>query len=111
MTGTLATRSDLRTELARTELGTDFRTDRIADARAEALFASELSALVEPTSEQVAAAIRRALLRYGGTRGCAAEVAAAYGDCPETAAPRTRWARTVVRSCYRCTRQSRPAAA
>jgi hypothetical protein len=88
MASTLATRTDLR-------------SDRLADARAEALFASELSAMVDPTPEQVTAAIRRALLRHGGVRGCAAEVAAAYGDRPETAAPRMRWARGVVRSCYR----------
>jgi hypothetical protein len=90
MASTLATRTDLR-------------SDRLADARAEALFASELSATVDPTPDEVTAAIRRALLRHGGVRGCAGEVAAAYGERPETAAPRMRWARSVVRSCYRCT--------
>ena len=34
--------------------------------------------------------------RLRATRGCAGEVAAAYGGHPETAAPRMRWARAVV---------------
>jgi hypothetical protein len=35
---------------------------------------------------------------HGGSRGCAGEVAAAYGDYPEIAAARMRWARTLVES-------------
>jgi len=76
-------------------------TDNLINAaRAEALFASGLSMGSRPTDADVAAAIRHAVRRYGGVRGCAGEVAAAYGDHPETAAPRMRWARQVVQRTY-----------
>lgn len=74
--------------------------DLLTTARAEALFTSDISASSQPSPVEVAVAIRRAVRRYGGTRGCAAEVAFAYGDHPETAAPRMRWARTVVETVY-----------
>lgn len=64
--------------------------------RAAALFASDLSALCEHTRVEVAAAIGRAIGTHHGIGGCAAEVAAAYGEHPETAAHRMRWALTVV---------------
>ena len=64
--------------------------DILAAARAAALFASGLPACSRPTGTQVAAAISDALRTYGGTRGCACEVAAAYGEYPETAAAATR---------------------
>jgi hypothetical protein len=70
--------------------------DLLTAARAEALFTSDLSASREPNTVEITDAIRRALRSHGGTRGCAAEVAAAYGDRPETAAPRMRWACAVV---------------
>jgi hypothetical protein len=72
----------------------------LAAARAEALFASSLSAYARPTAAEVAEAITLAVRRYGGTRGCAAEVAAEYGDHPETAALRMRWARQLVTAVY-----------
>jgi hypothetical protein len=78
----------------------DARALKLTAARAEALFVSDVSAQAQPTRDQVTQAIRYALRRSGGVRGCAAEVAAAYGDHPETAAPRMRWARTVVESLY-----------
>ncbi len=65
-------------------------------ARAEALFTSGLSARSEYTQVEVAAAIRHAIGTHNGIRGCVAEVAAAYGDHPETAAHRMRWARAVI---------------
>ncbi|MEU4423079.1 hypothetical protein AB0F81_20840 [Actinoplanes sp. NPDC024001] len=37
---------------------------------------------------------------HGGVRGCAADVASEYGDHPETAAPRMRWARALVEELY-----------
>jgi hypothetical protein len=64
-------------------------------ASAEALFTSHLSARREYTAIEVAAAIRHAISTHGGIRGCAGEVAAAYGEDPETAARRMRWARAV----------------
>jgi hypothetical protein len=65
-------------------------------ARAEALFTSNLSALCEHTQIEIAAAIRHAIVTHPGIRGCAGEVAAAFGEHPETAARRMRWARGVV---------------
>jgi hypothetical protein len=75
-------------------------TDPCLAARAEALFASDVSASSRPSPAQVERAIRWALVRYGGVPGCAAEVAFAYGDHPDTAVPRMRWARTVVEGIY-----------
>jgi hypothetical protein len=71
-------------------------TDPFVAARAEALFTSAISAGSRPSAAEVDHAIRYALARYGGVRGCAAEVAFAYGDHPETAPSRMRWARSVV---------------
>jgi len=65
-------------------------------ARAEALFASDLSARCEYTQIEVAAAIRHAIGTHSGIRGCVGKVAAAYGEHPETAARRMRWARAVI---------------
>jgi hypothetical protein len=71
---------------------------QLLGARAEALFASDLSARCEYTQIEVAAAIRHAISAHNGILGCVAEVAAAYGEHPETAARRMRWARTVIES-------------
>jgi hypothetical protein len=65
-------------------------------ARADALFTSNLSARCYHSEAQVAAAIRRAIRSHGGVGGCAGAVAAAYGEHPETAAPRMRWARAAA---------------
>ena len=70
--------------------------DLPAAAQADALFTSDLSAFTHHTQASAEAAIRRALRAHGGIRGCAGEVAAAYGEHPETAAPRMRWARAVA---------------
>jgi hypothetical protein len=88
------------------------QTDALTAARAEALFASDVSSASTPDRDECGAAIRAALLRHGGVRGCAAQVAAQYGDYPETAAPRMRWARQVARSVYGAAsehRNTRPA--
>ncbi len=71
-------------------------TDPLLAARAEALFTSAISASSRPSRAEVDDAIRHALAWYGGVRGCVAEVAFAYGEHPETAASRMRWARSVV---------------
>lgn len=68
-------------------------------ARAAALFASDLPAGSRPSALVVDTAIAGAIRRCG-TRGCVAQMAAAYGDYPETAAPRMRWARSVVETAY-----------
>ena len=67
----------------------------ISTARADALFASTLQPSDEPTVAQVHGAIAAALAAYG-IRGCAARVAQAYGEHPETAVPRMRWARATI---------------
>jgi hypothetical protein len=74
--------------------------DQLTVARAEALFASGLSAWAGLTRSEVYAAIRDAVRTYGGVRGCAGEVAAAYGEYPETAVSRMRWARQLVQENY-----------
>jgi hypothetical protein len=65
-------------------------------ARAAALFTSDLSARSGHTPDEVAAAIRNAIRAHHGSRGCAAEVAAAYGEHAETAVQRMRWALAVI---------------
>ena len=67
----------------------------ISTARADALFASTLQRSDEPTAAQVHGAIAAALAAFG-IRGCAARVAQAYGEHPETAVQRMRWARAIA---------------
>lgn len=80
-------------------------TNALTAARAAALFVSDVSVADHPTDVEVDDAIRRSLRTHGGSRGCTADLAAAYGDRPEVAAPRMRWALGVVESRY-----ARPAA-
>jgi hypothetical protein len=67
----------------------------ISTARADALFASPLQRSDAPTPAQVHQAIAAAVAAFG-IRGCAARVAQAYGEHPETAARRMRWARATL---------------
>ena len=67
----------------------------ISTARADALFASPLQRSDAPSPAQVHQAIAAAVAAFG-IRGCAARVAQAYGEHPETAVPRMRWARAAV---------------
>ena len=67
----------------------------ISTARVDALFVSTLQRSGEPSAMQVREAIAAAIRKFGA-RGCAALVAEAYGEHPETAVPRMRWARAVV---------------
>ena len=67
----------------------------VSAARADALFTSALQPSGEPSAAQIHQAIAAAVHAFG-TRGCAARVAQAYGDHPETAMPRMRWARAAV---------------
>jgi hypothetical protein len=67
----------------------------ISTVRADALFASAVQRSDQPTANQVRQAIAAALATFGG-RGCAARVAQAYGEHPETAVLRMRWARATV---------------
>lgn len=73
--------------------------DVIAHARAVALFAS----LVQPSDglsdDEVRAKIR-VTIRARGCRGCSQVVAYEFGDHPETAGPRMRWAILTVRAVF-----------
>ncbi len=60
--------------------------------RAQALFASCLQPSDRPTPTQVADAIIDSLRDNGGVAGCVATMATEYGDHPEAAAARMRWA-------------------
>ena len=76
------------TQLAVTRLNVD-------DARCLALFASGLQPSKAPTAETVAQAINRAIRRLG-LRGCVARMAHEFGDHPDAAATRMRWAGQLV---------------
>ena len=68
-------------------------------ARAGALFASPLQRSDEPSPRQVRWAIATAIGVHG-VRGCAARVAQAYGEHPETALTPMRCALTAVASAF-----------
>ena len=72
------------------------RETELLTARADALFTSDLSARCCHSEAEIAAAIIRAIRSHSAAGGCAGEVAAAYGEHPETAAPRMRWARAAA---------------
>jgi hypothetical protein len=67
----------------------------ISTARADALFVSSLQKSEQPSAIQVRKAIAAAIREFGA-QGCAARVAQAYGEHPEIAVPRMRWARAMV---------------
>jgi hypothetical protein len=67
----------------------------VNDARCEALFASPLQRSDDVSAETVADAIRHTVAQLG-VRGCASRVAQEFGDHPEAAIERMRWAREVV---------------
>jgi len=64
-------------------------------ARCEALFASALQRSDIVTASTVAAAISEALRQFGPD-GCASRMAEEFGEHPETACERMRWARHLV---------------
>jgi hypothetical protein len=70
----------------------DLSTDT---ARADALFASVLQISDAPSAVQVKQAIDAATSTLGDL-GCAARVAQEFGEHPETAVTRMRWAREEV---------------
>jgi hypothetical protein len=67
--------------------------------RADAVFASDLQHGDEPSAGQVRQAASAALRAFGYS-GCAGRVAQEFGDHPETAVIRMRWARSVVREAF-----------
>jgi hypothetical protein len=73
---------------------------QLLTARAEALFAGDLSAQRKSTKTEAAAATRHAIGTHDDIGGYAGEAAAAYGERPETAAHRMCWAQAVVGDVY-----------
>jgi len=67
-------------------------------AWADALFVSMLQCSDRPTTGQARQAIAAAIHAYSG-RGCAERVAQEFGDHPETAVVRMRWALAVASEC------------
>ena len=67
----------------------------IYTVRCEALFASAVQSSERPSSHRLQEAISQTVRRLG-SRGCAAVVAQEFGDHPEVAVPRMRWAREQV---------------
>ncbi len=81
----------------------------ISAVRADALFVSALQRSEEPSTGQVRQAVAAAVRAFGG-RGCAERVAQEFGDHPEAAAERMRWACTVTGKVFG-SRGQRPAGA
>ncbi len=65
------------------------------DARCPALFCSGLQPSEAPTADMVAMAISRAVQQFG-IWGCVCRMAQEFGDHPDTAAGRMRWARQLI---------------
>jgi hypothetical protein len=65
------------------------------DERCEALFASALQRSDALTAEAVSEAISQAVRVLGAT-GCASRMAQEFGDHPEEASARMRWARQIL---------------
>ena len=63
--------------------------------RADALFVSALQRCEQPSAGQVRQSIAAAVHAFG-EHGCAERVAQEFGDHPETAVPRMRWALQLV---------------
>jgi hypothetical protein len=72
---------------------------QLEGARVEALFASDLQRSEAATAESVRSAVTVTIRRLGA-RGCEARVAQEYGEHPETAVSRMRWALGAVRQAY-----------
>ncbi len=66
-----------------------------SDARYEALFTSALRPSDTPTADVIAPAIGFVVQRRGA-RGCADRTAQEFGDRPDAAAERMRWARRLA---------------
>jgi hypothetical protein len=71
----------------------------IGACQADALFASALQRGDKPSAGQVRQAVAAAIGAVGYS-GCAERVAQEFGDHPETAVIRMRWARAVAREAF-----------
>jgi len=79
----------------------------ISAAQADALFVSALQRSEEPSGRQVRQAIAAALGQLGD-RGCAERVAQEFGEHPDLAVARMRWARRTVAGAFGERRARRP---
>jgi hypothetical protein len=73
---------------------------QMSDARC-ALFASALQRSDAATAEAVAEAIARVIGQLGLT-GCASQMAQEFGDHPDAARERMRWASELIAGPYAC---------
>ena len=71
----------------------------ISAIRADALFVSALQRGDHPGAKEVRQAVAAAVGAFG-QRGCAGRVAQEFGDHPETAVTRMRWAHQVARQVF-----------
>ena len=71
----------------------------IRACQADALFASALQRSDEPDVGQVRRAIAAAIRAFGSP-GCAQRVAQEFGDHPDTAVVRMRWARIMASAAF-----------
>ena len=71
----------------------------IGAVQADAVFVSGLRRCDEPSAGQVRQAVAAAVRAFGCS-GCAGRVAQEFGDHPETAVIRMRWARGVAREAF-----------
>lgn len=71
----------------------------IDDIRTEALFVSDLQRSQQPTTELIRAVVNTTMDRLGQTR-CAELVAQEFGEHPDCALDRMRWARRAVRLAF-----------
>jgi hypothetical protein len=71
----------------------------LSATRVDALFASPLQRSDDPGARQVQQAVAAAIAAYGGP-GCVARVAQSFGEHPETAITRMRWARAMVAGAF-----------
>ena len=67
--------------------------------QANALFASALQRSDEPSSSQIRQAVAAAISAFGFP-GCAERAAQEFGDHPEIAVIRMRWARVAARTAF-----------
>lgn len=77
----------------------------VQELAAEALFVSDLQPSEHPSRHRIEQAVTAMILRHGSD-GCAAAVAAEFGDHPEVAVRRMRWVRTELQTVL--TTQRRP---
>ena len=72
----------------------------ISEVRADALFVSSLQLSEQPSTGQVRQAVAAAVREFGG-RGCIGLVAQEFGEHPDLAVVRMRWALRLAAGAFR----------